>query len=95
MYTTAFQVARSVQRDNLHQVSLEERLQLPLGRRVREVSDVQSAALCSAGQNGLVVRSIGGLLSRVCRFVGNGGVAKSGSNVVDGVSYFLHDGRHG
>jgi len=75
----------------LHEVSLEESGQLPLGRRVREVSDVESATLSSAGQDGVILVSGG----RVGSFVGNGGVAKSGSNVVDGVRNFLHDGRHG
>jgi hypothetical protein len=75
----------------LHEVSLEESGQLPLGRRVREVSDVESATLSSAGQNGVILVSGG----RVGSLVGNGSVAKSGSNVVDGVRNFLHDGRHG
>jgi hypothetical protein len=75
----------------LHEVSLEEGGQLPLGRRVREVSDVKSTTLSSAGQNGVILVSSG----RVGRLVGNGRVAKSGSNVVDGVRNFLHDCRHG
>ena len=81
---------------NLHQVSLEEGLQLPFGSRVREVTDVESATLCGAGQNCLIVSSIGRLVGRGdSRLLIEGGVAKSGSNVVDGVRNFLHDGRHG
>jgi hypothetical protein len=38
---------------------------------------------------------VGSGLVSVGRLVGNGGIAKSGSNVVDGVRNFLHDGRHG
>jgi hypothetical protein len=82
--------------ENSHQVSLEEGFQLPFGGRVREVTDVKSATLCSAGQHCLIVSSIGGFVGRgISRFVIEGSVAKSGSNVVDGVRNFLHDGRHG
>ena len=58
----------------LHEVSLEEGSQLPLGRRVREVSDIESASLCSAGQDCLIVGSIGGLVTTggsICRLIGN------------------------
>jgi hypothetical protein len=76
-------------KQNLHEVSLEEGLQLPLGRRVREVSDVESSSLRCAGQHRIVLSGlVGGWL------VGEGCVAKSGSNVVDGVRNFLHDSRH-
>lgn len=34
---------------HLHEVSLEEGLQLLLGSSIRKISDVESAALCSAG----------------------------------------------
>ena len=74
---------------NLHKVSLEEGLQLPLGRRVREISDVESSSLRRASQDRIV---LGGLVGG--RLVGEGCVAKSGSNVVDGVRNFLHDSRH-
>ena len=79
--------------DDLHKVTIKESLQLPLGRRVREVSDIESATLCSAGKDGLIVGVLCGLI--LCRLgLGNGGVAKFGSNVVDGLSNFLHDARH-
>ena len=79
--------------DYLHEVTIKEGLQLPLGRRVREVSDIESATLCSAGQDSLIMGVLCGLI--LCRLgLGNGGVAKFGSNVVDGLSNFLHDARH-
>lgn len=80
---------------NLHEISLEEGLQLLLGRRICEVSDIQSAAFCSAGQDCLIVSSAGRLVGRgFSRLVGGCKVAKSGSNVGDGVRNFIHDGRH-
>ena len=72
---------------NLHKESRKEILQLPIGGRVREVSDVQSTSLGSAGQNGIVVGRLGGVFLDGC-------VCKLGSNVVDGLSNFLHDARH-
>jgi hypothetical protein len=77
-------------KSNLHEVSLEEGLQLPLGGRVREVSDVESSSLRGAGQDRIV---LGGLVGGG-RLVGDRCVAKSGSNVVDGVRKLLHDSRH-
>lgn len=83
---------------NLHEVSLEKFGQLPLGRRICEVTDIESATLCSAGQDCLVVGSIGALVTTsgggFSRLVRERCVAKSGSNVVDSVRNFLHDGRH-
>lgn len=75
---------------NLHEVSLEEGLQLPLGGRVCEVPDVESSSLSGAGQDCIILCS----LVVGDRLVGEGGVAKSGSNVVDGVRKLLHDSRH-
>jgi hypothetical protein len=77
-------------RQNVHEVSLEEGLQLPLGCRVGEVSDVESSSLRSAGQDRIV---LGGLVGGG-GLVGDGCVAKSGSNVVDGVRKLFHDSRH-
>lgn len=74
---------------DVHEVSLEEGLQLPLGGRVGEVSDVESSSLRGAGQDRIV---LGGLVGG--RLVGDGCVAKSGSNVVDGVRKLFHDSRH-
>jgi hypothetical protein len=42
-------------RAHLHKVVLEEVLQLPLGGRVREVSNVESPTLGGAGQDSLVL----------------------------------------
>lgn len=57
---------------HLHKVSLEEAGQLPLGRRISEVSDIESATLCSAGQNCIALSSVGGLISSsIRRFVGD------------------------
>lgn len=48
---------------NIHKVFLEELLQLSLGGRVSEVSNVKSPALSGAGDDGLVLRGIDGLVA--------------------------------
>jgi hypothetical protein len=63
----------------LHQVVLEELLQLPLGGRVREVSNVKSPALSGARTHSLVL-GCGGLLSASALRGGGGG--GGGSSVV-------------
>lgn len=66
-------------------------MQLPLGGRICEVTDVESSSLVGAGQDSFAVSIV---LARGFRLVRDGCVAKGGSNVVDGVSNFLHDCRH-
>jgi len=77
---------------NLHKVTLEEFLQLPLGCRVGQVADVQAATFGSAGKDGIVVVGLVALVSE-------GGVGQSVGDFIDGragsVNNFLHDGRHG
>lgn len=48
---------------NVHKVVLEELLQLSLGGRIGEVSDVQSPSLCGTGDDGLILRSVDGAVS--------------------------------
>ena len=79
---------------NLHGESLEETCQFPLGGRICEVSDVESATLGSTGKNCILSSSLVGGRRGLRRGVGNSCLAKSGSNVVDGVSNLLRDGRH-
>lgn len=74
---------------DLHKVALEEFLQLPLSCRVREVANVEAAALSGAGSVGL---GLGGL---VIVLASKRGVGQSVSDVVDGLGSFLHDSRHG
>lgn len=50
-------------RGHLHQVVLEELLQLSLGGRVREVPNVESPTLGGAGDNGLVLGGVDGLVA--------------------------------
>ena len=69
---------------HLHEVALEEFFQLPLGCRIREVADVQSAALGSTGMDGIFVFVL----------TSDGGIAKSVGNVLDSVGNFLHGGGH-
>ena len=69
---------------NLHEVALEEFFQLPLGCRIREVADVQSAALGSTGMDGILVLVL----------TSDGGIAKSVGDVLDSVGNFLHGGGH-
>jgi hypothetical protein len=73
--------------------TLEEACQLPLGGRICEVSNVESATLGSAGKNCILSSSLVGRRG-LRRLVGNSCLAKSSSNVVDGVSNLLSDGRH-
>lgn len=80
----------SARQEDLHQVALEELGQLPLGSRVGEVTNVESSSLCGAGKHGIVA----GLVARTDRVLDglrDGGVAQSGSNVVDGVGHALGD----
>ena len=71
--------------NHLHEVALEEFFQLPLGCRIREVADVQSAALGSTGMDGILVLVL----------TSDGGIAKSVGNVLDSVGgNFLHGGGH-
>lgn len=74
---------------DLHKVTLEELLQLPLSCRVGQVADVETASLSSAGEDGIVVggRLIGGL-------IGDRGIAQSVGNVIDGFGNLLDGSRH-
>jgi len=64
---------------NLHQVALEEFLQLPLGCRVREISNVKSPALGGAGDDSLILGCVVGGSSLVA-----GAVVIVRSGVVEG-----------
>ena len=64
---------------NLHKVVLEEVLQLSLGGRVGEVSNVQSPTLSGAGDNGLVLRRV----DRLVTAGANGGALGGGSRLVE------------
>ena len=46
--------------DDLHEEALEEVLEIPLSGRVREVSNVQTTTFSCTGDNGLVLRGVGG-----------------------------------
>jgi hypothetical protein len=74
----------------LHEVSLEEGLQLPLGCRIGEIPDIESSSLCCAGQDRIVLSGLVG----VSGFVRDGRVAKRSSNVIDSVRNLFHNGRH-
>lgn len=79
-------------RVNLHQVVLEELLQLSLGGRVREVSNVQSPALGSTGNDCLVLGGVDGLVTTGTdagalgrgRRLADGGVGHLGGGSFDG-----------
>lgn len=69
---------------NLHLVVLEERLQLPLSGRIREVPNVQPTSLISTGRS-----SVGGLLLLLlllvlCRSSAVRGLVGVDGNVFDG-----------
>lgn len=69
---------------NLHKITLEEFFQLPLGCRICEVANVQSAALGGTGVDGILVLVL----------ASDRGIAKSVGNVLDSVCNFLHGGGH-
>ena len=77
---------------NLHKIALEEVLQLPLSCRIGQVSDVEAAALSSAGRGGFVS---GRLV--IGRLVADGGIAQSVCDVINGSIQIGGgvDGRHG
>lgn len=71
-----------------HKVVLEEVLQLPLGGRVREVSNIQSPSLGGAGQDSIVL-GCGGLLGASgLGVVVEGGGGHLGGNTVDRCGHF-------
>jgi len=51
------------QQSNAHKVVLEEVLQLSLSGRIGEVSNVESSTLGGAGDDGLVLRGVDGLVA--------------------------------
>lgn len=65
---------------NLHKVVLEEVLQLSLGGRVGEVSNVQSPTLSGAGDDGLVLRRV----DRLVAAGANRGAFSGGAGLVEG-----------
>jgi hypothetical protein len=65
---------------HVHKVVLEEVLQLSLGGRVGEVSNVQSPTLSGAGDNGLVL----GRVDRLVTAGANGGALGGGSGLGKG-----------
>ena len=60
---------------HVHKVVLEEVLQLSLGGRVGEVSDIQSPTLSGAGDNGLVLGRVDRLVAAGANGGGLGGVS--------------------
>jgi hypothetical protein len=89
----AFLRHRAEIRVHLHQVVLEEVLQLPLGGRVREVSNVESPALSGARTHGLIVGGRGLLSTGILRVgrsvvVGEGGGGHLGGDTVDRCGHF-------
>lgn len=71
---------------HIHQIVLEEVLQLPLGGRISEVPDIKSPALSSAGKDRLVLG--GGGLSASGLAVVEGGSGHLGGNTVDWCGHF-------
>ena len=77
----------------VHKVLLEEFLQLSLGGRVREVSDVQSPALGGTGDDGLVLRGVDGLVAagpNAGAFGGAGRLVEGGVCHLGGGSFDRH-----
>ena len=72
--------------EGLHKVVLEEILQLSLGGRIGEVSNIQSPTLRGAGDDGLVLGGVDGLVAAStdagalssARGLGEGGVGHLG-----------------
>jgi hypothetical protein len=71
-----------------HKITLEEFFQLPLSCRVGKVADVKTTTLGGTGMDGILVLVL----------AGEGGIAQSVGNVVDGIacniSNFLHGAGH-
>lgn len=65
---------------HIHKVVLEEVLQLSLGGRVGEVSNVQSPTLSGAGDHGLVL----GRVDRLVSAGADGGALSGGSGLLEG-----------
>ena len=76
----------------IHEVLLEELLQLSLSGRVREVSDVQSPSLSRAGDDSLVLRSVDWLVAASSNTSALGGV---GGLVEVGVCHLAGDSVDG
>lgn len=79
---------------DLHKVVLEEVLQLSLGGRVGEVSNVESSTFSSAGDDGLILRCIDGLVgtgSNAGAFSGSGGLIEGSGCHLGGGSFDGHD----
>lgn len=83
---------RGGRRRHSHKVVLEEVLQLPLGGRVREVSNVKSPSLGGAGTDSLVLGCGGllgaGALSGGRSVVVEGGVGHLGGDLFDWGGHF-------
>lgn len=67
--------------DNVHEVVLEKVLQLPLGGRIGEVSNVKSPTLCSTLDDSFILRSVDGLVTSSADggTLGGGGWLREGS----------------
>ena len=78
---------------DLHKVTLEELPQFPLRGRVREIPDVESTTLRSAGQNGLVLGGVDGLVT-TSSGVGTIVARVLNSGVCHGVGDAVNCGRH-
>ena len=73
---------------NLHQVILEEVLELPLGGRICEVSNVESPSLSGAGKDSLVL-GCGGLSTSVVGIgLVEGGSGQLGGNTIVRCGHF-------
>ena len=71
----------------IHQVVLEEVLQLPLGGRISEVPNVESPTLSGAGKDSLVL-GCGGLGAGVLCSIVEGGSGHLGGDTVDLSGHF-------
>ena len=72
---------------NLHQEVLEELLQLPLSRRVGEVTNIESSTFGRTSQAGIIffgtVRLV--LVGSGVGRIRDGGISHSGGDFIDGV----------
>lgn len=72
---------------NLHQIALEEFIQIPLSSRVREVPNVETTSLSNNSDDSLVLNCVGftaGCVGSRCRFILDIGSSQRVSNIVDG-----------
>lgn len=81
-------------REDSHKVVLEEILQLSLSGRVGEVSNVESSTLGGAGNDGVVLRGVDGLVATStdrCALGSRGGLVEGSVCHLGGGSFDGHD----